>query len=450
MNCNDALLDIDALVDGELADRRGLDAHLASCASCARELESRRAFSDDLRLQLRPIRELKAPAADKTALVDRLVARPRTSALWLRAAAVVIVGLSLGFIGVTLNRRTRDALPSPAAVQLAEVKALENTAKLKRVALRNEADELKHLVTRNGGTEEAGRVLSFMIMSINRELAGDQAIEIEIQGDARQQVDQALDLIVKSDPRGVFALRKLGSDHLVYLKDAEKRLEGGDYHILKMKIDAMSGTAVVAVPAGADPCINIVQSSNNRTIKFQQYPNAVVVLEFNGQKVVAADMTALLAQHGELCTKAGVAGADGKVQIGGVQSVALGVVRSAPRMWEAMTEVEWPEIAEEADRAVYTVYTKKKNEAAARRLREEAAKARETAVRWTDTVEIGADVEEAVARVKSLNDREVRILHRDAAKRAEELRRQLGELKAIQGRLDGVRVYVQALRSLDK
>jgi hypothetical protein len=449
MNCREALLDIDALVDGELADRRALDAHLAACAVCAHELESRRAFSDDLRNQFRPMRDLTAPAADKAALVDRLAARPRTSMLWLRAAAIVIVGLSIGFLGVTLNRRTPDAPPNPAAVQLAEVSALENQAKLRRVALKNEADELKHQVARNGGTEEAGRALSFLIMNINRELAGDQTVDIEIQGDAREQVDRAVELIVKSDPRGVFALRKLGSDHLVYLKDAEKRLDGGDYHILKMKIESMSGSTAVSVPAGAEPCINIVQSIGNRSVKFQQYPNAVVVLECDGRKVVAADMTALLSEHRDLCAKAGVAGSDGKVQIGGVQSVSLGVVRSAPRMWEAMTMVEWPEIAEEADRAVFTVYSKKKNEAAARRLRDEAAKARE-AVTWSDRVEIAAEVEQALARVKSLNDQEVRRLQRDAAKRAEELRRQLGELKEIQGRLESVKVYVQALRSLDK
>jgi len=116
MTCAEARIAIDARLDGELGPDEGpaLEAHLAACADCAREVEDRRAFSASLGGALRRALDgVEAPREERARLVERLAAASRRRAvLPARLAAAAVLAIAAGLVAWAL-------LGGPSAEQLA-------------------------------------------------------------------------------------------------------------------------------------------------------------------------------------------------------------------------------------------------------------------------------------------------------------------------------------------
>src|SRR5688572_21615019 len=113
VTCDEAVRAIEAMLDREIEDdeRLQLEAHLAGCEACRRETDERRAFSERLG---RDLQEAFRPPA---AVERRIVFRPRRFP-WIRAAAVVLVGVAVGYIG------SASGFFSPATAEAREVAKL--------------------------------------------------------------------------------------------------------------------------------------------------------------------------------------------------------------------------------------------------------------------------------------------------------------------------------------
>ena len=115
MNC-DGIKDLLALgAGGEITDheRIAVEAHIAVCAECARELADYRGLVGNLAL----LREGEAPAGTAERIWEGVRPsvpgrKPRVFALgWIaRAAAVLVIGLSVGFTAMSV---TRTSSPAP-------------------------------------------------------------------------------------------------------------------------------------------------------------------------------------------------------------------------------------------------------------------------------------------------------------------------------------------------
>ena len=94
MTCDDAIRAIEAMLDREIEDdeRISLDAHLAGCEACRREVDDRREFSERLG------RDLNAGFPPAPPSAPRIVFRPRRIPL-VRWAAVILVGFAVGYAG---------------------------------------------------------------------------------------------------------------------------------------------------------------------------------------------------------------------------------------------------------------------------------------------------------------------------------------------------------------
>jgi len=114
MNC-DAIKDLIALgAGGEITDheRIAVEGHIAVCAECARELADYRGLVGNLAL----LREGDAPAGTAERIWEGVrpsVPSPRPRAFPLawaaRAAAVLVIGLSLGFTAMSVTRSRSPA-----------------------------------------------------------------------------------------------------------------------------------------------------------------------------------------------------------------------------------------------------------------------------------------------------------------------------------------------------
>jgi hypothetical protein len=124
MTCAEARIAIDARLDGELGpdEAPALEAHLAGCAACAREVEERRLFSDGVARSFRaaldgiePGRGEHARAAERMAGALR-----RRSALPARAAAAAVLVVAAGVVLWALSA-------GPSSEQLALAEQLRDT-----------------------------------------------------------------------------------------------------------------------------------------------------------------------------------------------------------------------------------------------------------------------------------------------------------------------------------
>jgi hypothetical protein len=142
-----------------LADRREVDAHLATCAACRDEL----ALLRDLRGTLR-----RAPAVDVDAIAAAIPAyrtpAPRRVASGWRVAAAV-VAIAVGGTSVVLLQRVASPSRSPAPRQVADVPAAgEAVASVPTEAAPPASDELA-----NAG--QSAESLPEPIQPLERELA---------------------------------------------------------------------------------------------------------------------------------------------------------------------------------------------------------------------------------------------------------------------------------------
>lgn len=108
MNCDDIRDLMPLFVGGEAEDneRIAVEAHVSVCSECAAELEEfRRA-----RAALVDLRSEEPPLEVVEGVGRNLHPRPLLGADWfVRAAAVLVVGIAIGFLGVTLVRKDADS-----------------------------------------------------------------------------------------------------------------------------------------------------------------------------------------------------------------------------------------------------------------------------------------------------------------------------------------------------
>lgn len=117
MNC-DEIRDLIALgAGGETTDheRIALESHVSVCAECARDLAEMRTLVGNLAL----LREGEMPAGTSGGIWEGLrfsvpVRRPRILQWTLRAAAMLVIGLSVGFTAKSIAARP---VPAPSAFE---------------------------------------------------------------------------------------------------------------------------------------------------------------------------------------------------------------------------------------------------------------------------------------------------------------------------------------------
>jgi hypothetical protein len=440
VDCRAALEAIDAMLDGELeaAERRELEAHLGACASCRGEVDGRRAFSDQLRRQLSEASDDLAPApGEKERCLDRMVqASRRRYAFATRIAAVLVIGVSAGVVAYALGLFGRPNYEDAAAT-LSREGALTDAVAQRKQAVAASYNEIDRLIPKNGGNEPFARVASLFLADAAGQVFEVEPLRLDEKGDPRQQVAVLVEALKSSDPSrraaALPALKMIGPGHVLYLRGATRELDGIEYHLAKSACEA---AGVFEVPK-TRACIDISQSDGTRTVRVRQYPNATVVVEIDGRRVVASDMTALIRQHPDVCRDFSISGTDGKVTVGSATSTSAFVVGRGIEVRRAFTIVVEDKAPEKADQIV--------QEAESRRRAVPSPNDRERAM-----AEARAQVDRALEQVRSMTGRDLERRRAEGEERCRQLERQLEELETLQKRLDEIRVYVETLKGLEK
>ncbi len=429
MTCTDALLQIDALIDGDLDDRRDLDAHLAACESCAREIDSRRALSDRLRQDLTAALAGVRPASgEKEQAVRRLMAsRSAGFTLFIRAAAVVVIGVSIGFIAMLGGPRRADAAyVARAAETVATAEALQQMLPVMQKAVRKNYDEAARTMPRNHGTGPAGKILSAYLAGIGEPLA-----EFEIQ------IVRPDDVRLLAEKNVAAALRQvvvMPEDKVIYLKDLGDTLPSAVDYVIQSRLNQ------------GDAVIDIVQKNDERTLRVRQYANASIVVELNGKVVKGTDVNDLIQRERGFCREIGLSGRDGEIVVGNIRST--GAVTPVKKYWG--TSAQWTEFEHDAERAFTSVYMAKKKSADEAKKTAQAVLARARAAAAKKVEVEPVRVEDVLVRLRALDRAEIELEVADAEKRIVDLRKRLAELEDLESRVNSIKACVEALRSLDK
>jgi hypothetical protein len=137
MTCLEARAAIDARLDGELLPEEApaLEAHLASCAACARESEDRRSFSDAVARSFRAgLEGVESSRDERLRAVERMAAAARRRSLVPgRVAAAAVLAIAVGVVAWALSAR-----PSAEQIALAEKLRATRAREAEIVQLRDE------------------------------------------------------------------------------------------------------------------------------------------------------------------------------------------------------------------------------------------------------------------------------------------------------------------------
>lgn len=460
MNCRDAMERMDARLDGELADGRDLDAHVAACATCAAELESRRAFSEQLRREFDDALAEVAPApGEKEACTRRLAeASTRRLTFLTRLAAVVAIGVSVGLIAYAFGL---FGGPSPAEREAAAISVSREQALLKwlesrREALLRDVRDLDHRLPRNHGTQHFGQVVGPFLGRVESAVAGEP-IPIDLSADPETDVLAIVQAAESGDPRrragAWFALRQLDRAHAPFLLRMQPKLDGVEYHLFQAAAQNLAG--VIFVP-DEQPSLEIHQDDGRHALRLRQYPNATIELEIDGAQIVAADMEQLLQSHPDVCRDFQISGQDGEVRVGSAVSKAIAIRPSVLRMtrrYFLSEDDDWLEVVPDADRAFTVVVTSRLgDESRAMDLVREVEMSTRRIVRPRDREAALADAQKLLDRtldsVRRLNARELERVRLDAERRAADLERRLEELETLQTQVDAIKIYLDRIQTL--
>lgn len=318
MTCEEAIRSIEAMLDREIDDdeRMQLEAHLAGCESCRRETDERRAFSDRLGRDLNDAFPLPPPAA------PRVVFRSRKLP-WVRWAAVVIVGIGVGYVGASTG------IFAPASAEAREVAKLSATKEALEVSneelaarLQQDASLLDKVVSRTpDGTVKDVGVLAYWHAAAA--LAGDEAIDLPQEPE--QRVQYVCRQLSQKDwskrGRAVYALRQLPSTDAPLVENQIINLEGPERTYAELWVRAAQ--------AATEPAISMVVEREGRTLRVTQHRDARVCVEASGapqpRVYEAPNLMEFRRQHPAVARELQMKGVDGRFCVAGVQQSAPAV-----------------------------------------------------------------------------------------------------------------------------
>ncbi len=335
MTCDEAVRAIEAMLDREIDDdeRMQLEAHLAGCESCRRETEERRAFSDRIGRDLNEALRL-APGGTR-----RIVIRPRRFP-WVRAAAVIVVGIAIGYAGSAGGLFRAATAEAREVANLSALKDAYTDRDQELVAkLEMEAADLDRRAGR--APESAARDLtSLAVMQAAQGLAAAEPMVLppEPEMRARHVARQLSSPSLSQRGRAVNAMRNLPAGDAVHLERQIGHLNGTNRTFTEL--------VVLASRAPSEkPAVDQTIETNKGSLRFVQYPDARVRFEALGtsptQVYQAVNVAGFRTVHPEVAKKIGLKGVDGDFTVYGVHHKAP-VVDSRPTVYVPVVMLDVP------------------------------------------------------------------------------------------------------------
>ena len=315
MTCHDAIRAIDAMLDGEIGDdeRMELDAHLGGCEACRLETEERRAFSDRLGRGLREGFPASAPGG-------RSVIFRKSRFPWIRAAAVILAGIAIGFVGA------RGGLFDPASAearQVANLSALKSAYERRdhelAANLEQEAGNLDRKVSLapDGALRDAGAIC---VMNAAAGLAGD--VPPVLPAHPARRAREVAHLL--SSPQwahrgqGVKALRQFAPGDAQHVESQIVNLKGTSRTFTELWVRS--------VRAPSEPPINVTVEANGVAMHFVQHLDGRVRVEAGSEAARAVyeglNLWDFRVRHPKIASLLRLQGVDGDFSLAGVHQTA--------------------------------------------------------------------------------------------------------------------------------
>ena len=325
MTCDEAIRAIDAMLDREIEDgeRLQLEAHLGGCEACRRETDERRALSDRIGRDLNEAFRIQPGGA------RRVVAPPRRFA-WVRAAAVVLVGVAIGYVGAAgglFRAQTAEAhdLARLSALKDAyETRDRELSARLEREA---GALDRRVAVAPDSAVRDA---VSLCVMNAAAGLADKNPLELPAE--PAQRARTVAFQLSSSDwsQRGVAvqAVRRLPPGDAAYMEGQVANLHGANRTFAELWLlsrRASTGTAVDCTVETGQGAVRIVQLQNG-FVRIEA-GDAAAPKVFEGLNLLD-----IRSRYPAVALQLQLRGVDGNFTVGGVQQVAPDV-ESRPAMF---------------------------------------------------------------------------------------------------------------------
>jgi hypothetical protein len=308
VTCDEAIRAIEAMIDREIDDdeRMQLEGHLAGCETCRREVEERRAFSERLGRDLNEAFGSAAPAARP------VIVRPRRFP-WARMAAVILVGVVIGYVG------SSTGLFRPASAEAREVatlSALKEAYEVRNEELENRLEQAATALDRRASRAPEGPVrdaVTLCLMNAATGLAAEQPLDLPAESPERTR---RIAMFLSSDD---WAKRGLAVQ-------ATRRLAAADLPHLENQIFLLNGTnrtftelVVTSMRASSRPAVTV--EIGEGALHFVQLQNGAVRVETAGQAPAVCEANSILdfrVRYPEIARKLGLRGVDGYYQVAGV------------------------------------------------------------------------------------------------------------------------------------
>ncbi len=325
MTCEEAIRAIEAMIDREIDDdeRLQLEAHLAGCESCRRETEERRAFSDRIG------RDLGDAFRFPDAGARRVIIRPRRFP-WVRAAAVIVVGIAVGYVG------SASGFFRPAT---AEAREVANLSALKDayadrdrelvVLLEREAGQLEGRVARapDGAVRDA---TTLCFMNAVTGLAGREPLALPTEPEQRARiVAQQLSSPSLSRRGGaVLALKRLTAADASHIEKQIVHVNGANRTFFELYVKS--------VQAPTDNATDCTIQTDEGAVRITQRQDGCLRVEAKGSQAPAVapkpaavyegvNLLDFQVRYPKVATQLRLRGVDGDFTVYGVHQKAPGV-----------------------------------------------------------------------------------------------------------------------------
>jgi hypothetical protein len=311
VTCDEAIRAIEAMIDREIDDdeRMQLEAHLAECEACRRETDERRAFSDRLG---RDLDEALRPAAGAP---RRIVFRPRRFP-WVRAAAVIIVGFGIGYVGsATGFFKTATA----EAHEVARLSALKDAYQDRNRELAFRVEQEASVLDQRAARAPEGPLrdaVTLSLMNVVSGLAGGESLELPEDPAKRASTVARLLSERKLSRRGlaVQAMRQMSPMDVAHVENQIVNLNGTNRTFTELW--------VLSVKSPTDPAVTL--EIDGGAMRFVQLQNARVRVVAEGPAAVSKVYEGLnfldfRARYPDLALQLRLRGTDGNFSVVGVE-----------------------------------------------------------------------------------------------------------------------------------
>ena len=266
MTCREIREALDALLDGELEAGEELTVreHLDWCRACGQDYADLQEWHGSLADALAG--EAPRPTtAERRRTADAVIAaiRPRTIPMS-RLAALIAIGLSVGIVAsaVGFSRPSRDQV-TRVVERIQERHARDAQLRAVNAEIERDLGEARKVVAARGPGDPAARSVAIGSLNIARQLGADPVEEL--------------------------------------------------HHYREL---------APAPPPPPAECISITRTVDGATISVTQKTDGRIRISVPGYAVEVRNMKELLADHGELCRRYGISGADGFLAVGDTVAAA--------------------------------------------------------------------------------------------------------------------------------